>query len=296
MKAVRSESLLIDNVIDKRFKREIKREEDLHKLRQANQAEIQAQQNLGVRGAVSGLTSRGNKGDGSAKGSALADMLRKEELQDKFVRKQDDLIKNFLVSNRMTRDMSATEKDILTTRLKSFGTLKETRFEMRKIRGEMQDNLATEKKKTREMEEQNALAKRMNASYMQMGASIASAYTALSVAQSVVKTGIAIESINKTLLSVTGSSKEAAQEMKFLEAESLRLGLSLQDGGKAYAKLLAAGKGKLAMEDIRSTFTAVSEAGTVLGLSQEDQSGAIRAIQQMLSKGKIQAEELSHCF
>ncbi|AOQ26867.1 tape measure protein [Vibrio phage S4-7] len=195
----------------------------------------------------------------------------------KFTEKQDEMIKNFMISNRQIRQMSEEEKEILRTRLKQTSSVKELRYEMRKIKTTLSDNLATQKKFTREQQKQNALAKRANASYMQLGTSIASVYTALAAGQSIVRTGIAIESINKTLLSVTGNSTLAAEEMKFLESEAARLGLSLQDGGKAYAKLLAAGKGKLPTEDIRDMFTAVSEAGTVLGLSQDDMSGGIRA-------------------
>ena len=213
--------------------------------------------------------------------------------QQKFIEKQEDMIRNFFISNRQMRELSDKEREQLELQLKSLKTLKDTRFEMRRIKATVQDRLANERKNTREMEQQNALAKRMNASYLQMGTSIASAYTALAAGQSIVQTGIAIESINKTLLSVTGSTQAAAEEMKFLEAESLRLGLSLKEGGKAYAKLLAAGKGKLELQEIRDTFTAVSEAGTVLGLSQDDMAGGVRAIQQMMSKGKVMAEELT---
>ena len=216
--------------------------------------------------------------------------------QQKFIEKQEDMIRNFFLSNRQLRQLTEEERKRYELQLKSLKTLKDTRFRMREIKANLQDKLALERKSTREMKEQNALTKRMNASYLQMGTSIASAYTALAAGQSIVQTGIAIESINKTLLSVTGSTQAAAEEMKFLEAESLRLGLSLKDGGKAYAKLLAAGKGKLELQEIRDTFTAVSEAGTVLGLSQDDMAGATRAIQQILSKGKLMAEELSYCF
>lgn len=266
---------LINKQLEKNHQSDIKREEDLYNLRRSNQARLQSEQNNRVRGAVSGLTSGGS--GTSAKNSALADMLRQEDAQAKINSKQEEMIKNFMISNRQIRQMSEEEKEILRTRLKQTSSVKELRYEMRKIKTTLSDNLATQKKFTREQEKQNALAKRANASYMQLGTSIASVYTALAAGQSIVRTGIAIESINKTLLSVTGNSTLAAEEMKFLESEASRLGLSLQDGGKAYAKLLAAGKGKLPTEDIRDMFTAVSEAGTVLGLSQDDMSGGIRA-------------------
>ena len=42
---------------------------------------------------------------------------------------------------------------------------------------------------------------------------------------------------------------------------------------------------------MRDIFTAVSEAGRVMNLTAEQSEGALRAIQQMMSKGTVQAEE-----
>ena len=45
-------------------------------------------------------------------------------------------------------------------------------------------------------------------------------------------------------------------------------------------------------ENTRKIFVSLSEAGTALGLSNEDLNGSLYAISQMMSKGKVQAEEL----
>lgn len=101
------------------------------------------------------------------------------------------------------------------------------------------------------------------------------------------------EQMNNTLRSVTGSSQGASREFNFVRQEADRLGLELESTVGAYTKLSAAAKGtSLAGNDVREIFLGVAEAGTVLGLSVSQQEGALQALQQMISKGTVQAEEL----
>lgn len=112
-------------------------------------------------------------------------------------------------------------------------------------------------------------------------------------ARSINETGMAFQGVNTALVSITGSSKSAADEMAYLEAESERLGLNLLEMSKSYMQITAAAKGTtLEGKVTRDIFTAVAEASTVLQLSTDQTSGAIRAITQIMSKGKVQAEEL----
>lgn len=91
----------------------------------------------------------------------------------------------------------------------------------------------------------------------------------------------------------TGSSVKAAQEIEYLRKTAYALGLDLGTAGAAYAKLQAASNGTaLAGDKARQIFEAVAKASTVMGLSAEESAGALQAIQQMMSKGTVQAEEL----
>ncbi len=81
--------------------------------------------------------------------------------------------------------------------------------------------------------------------------------------------------------------------MKFIGETADRLGLELLSAGQAYSSLLAATQGtNLAGEETRSIFTAVAGAMSALGKSAADTEGALQAVQQMVSKGTVQAEEL----
>ncbi len=123
--------------------------------------------------------------------------------------------------------------------------------------------------------------------------SLAGGYTIRSIGEEFLDTGISAEKMRLSLEAATGSIEAAAQEEAFLRQESERLGLVFQQQIKDYASLAAAAKGtNLEGQATREIYLGLVEAGTALQMSQDDLSGALRAVQQMMSKGKVQAEEL----
>lgn len=119
------------------------------------------------------------------------------------------------------------------------------------------------------------------------------AFGALSQAQAAVGSFNQFEAITRTLNVATGSVAAGADAFKFLREESERLGLVLPDVATEYGKLSAATMGSnvlsAATQDI---FLGVAEAGAALGLSVDQQAGALTAFTQIASKGKVMAEEL----
>lgn len=82
-------------------------------------------------------------------------------------------------------------------------------------------------------------------------------------------------------------------DMQFVRSEADRLGLSLSSSADGFAKITAAAKGtRLEGQGARDIFTAVATASTAMGLSADESNGALKAIEQMMSKGKVSAEEL----
>ena len=107
------------------------------------------------------------------------------------------------------------------------------------------------------------------------------------------RVAIQVNRINNALAAATGSTAAAQREFQFLVATSRELALDLSSVGLQYAQLSAASKGtSLAGAGVRKIFKAVSTAAVVLGLAADQTTGALRAIQQMMSKGTVQAEEL----
>lgn len=99
-----------------------------------------------------------------------------------------------------------------------------------------------------------------------------------------------LQSAERALAVATG---DAAGSMAFVRAEVDRLGLSIGPTASEFGKLSAAAIGTtLAGQGVRDIFSAVAEASSVLGLSADQQAGALTALGQIMSKGTVQAEEL----
>lgn len=144
-----------------------------------------------------------------------------------------------------------------------------------------------------------AAGKSASASMEMMGSAAKAALGYFSVAamagfaKSVFDAGVAMDSLQRSLVAITGSQVGASMELAFIRSEADRLGQSLYDIAPAYKNLAAASRGTaLEGEGTRKIFSAITEASTALGMSTSDTEGALRAIGQMMSKGNVQAEEL----
>jgi len=89
------------------------------------------------------------------------------------------------------------------------------------------------------------------------------------------------------------SAGRGRQELAYITELSNRLGLSLQSTAQAYTGFAAAARGT-ALEggQTKVIFESVAKAAAVMGLSTEQSTGALLALQQMISKGTVNAEEL----
>ncbi|MCG5239522.1 tape measure protein [Azospirillum doebereinerae] len=91
----------------------------------------------------------------------------------------------------------------------------------------------------------------------------------------------------------TGDIGKAGQEYAFVRAEADRLGLAFGETATQYAKLAAAARGTaLEGQDARNIFLGIAEAAAALKMNAEQTGGALTAVEQIISKGKVQAEEL----
>ena len=93
---------------------------------------------------------------------------------------------------------------------------------------------------------------------------------------------------------MTASTKDAEEygkAMAYVRSESNRLGQSTTEMGLGFAKVMQSVQGKLSLEKTQKIFTGFGELMTVMGNSADDQKGVYRAMTQMFSKVKIEAEE-----
>ncbi len=92
---------------------------------------------------------------------------------------------------------------------------------------------------------------------------------------------------------VLGSQAAASKEMEWARETANRLGVEYLSSANALVSLTAAAKGTaLEGQGVRDVFSAVSGAMSRLGRSTDDTKGALKAIEQMMNKGTVAAEEL----
>lgn len=108
----------------------------------------------------------------------------------------------------------------------------------------------------------------------------------------IARTAADFESLEVSLKAVFGSVQAARSEMEALRSASDRLGIPIRDLAEQYVGFAAAAKGSaLAGDQARSIFLAVAEAGTALGLRSDQIARSLLALQQMMSKSRVSAEE-----
>lgn len=116
------------------------------------------------------------------------------------------------------------------------------------------------------------------------------AHAAASVGQALFQASARAQSLATQLNFATDG--KAAQEMAFVTGVADRLGLQLSSTAQAYAGFAAAARGTaLEGAPVRTVFESISKASAVMGLSAEQSSGALLAVQQMMGKGVVSAEE-----
>lgn len=96
---------------------------------------------------------------------------------------------------------------------------------------------------------------------------------------------------NTALEAVSGSAEGYATNLKFLEDLTQEQGRNMRDVAPQFNSILASAQGAIGNQGTQDLFRGVMKYGTVMGLDQEAMKGSLRAISQMFSKDKIQAEE-----
>ena len=108
----------------------------------------------------------------------------------------------------------------------------------------------------------------------------------------VLDASLQMDRLNKAYATITGSSSAAQNQLDYMYDVTQRLGLQFQGTAEAAKGFFAAGKGSALKDHLNGIFESVSMAGSALALSKDQMDGVFLALGQMISKGKVQAEEL----
>jgi len=100
------------------------------------------------------------------------------------------------------------------------------------------------------------------------------------------------DGLNRALALVTQSSEIFTQSQAFLRKTAEDFGVDLSQLTKQYTQFYVSAKDKISSTEIQGIFRSVSKAAASMGLTVQQQERAFLALNQMMSKGTIQAEEL----
>jgi len=138
-----------------------------------------------------------------------------------------------------------------------------------------------------------ASTKNLTGSLLKLGSALLATAGAIASVKKASDTSLEFVKIENALTSVFQESKKVKSEWEFLNRVSETLGMNVLGISKSYAQLAAAtNQTVLEGRATRDIFMAVSTASTALSLSVDEVEGVMRAFTQIISKGKVQAEEL----
>ena len=111
--------------------------------------------------------------------------------------------------------------------------------------------------------------------------------------KSIVDATITMDGLNRSFEAVAGSAEVGAEQIAYLRSEANRLGQDFRTIAGAYKNFFAVGRGAgMQTSETQNIFTSILEASTVLGSSTQSVEGALLAVEQMISKGRVSMEEL----
>lgn len=129
--------------------------------------------------------------------------------------------------------------------------------------------------------------------FLGVGAAIGAIYSIGRFIVESVRADITMQRIQNTLKTVSGSARQAGLDFQFLVSESSRIGFSFREAADGFARFAIAAKSAgLTSQATRAIFTSVMESSATMGLSAERTGEAMLALEQMLSKGTVAAQEL----
>lgn len=136
----------------------------------------------------------------------------------------------------------------------------------------------------------NAMAA-IQSSLATLGANISTAGI-VELGKAAVDTTIKVDSLRTAYASIYGDSAKAAAQLDFVRSVTERLGLDFYATAEAAKSFFAAAESSNIKDEANKIFMAFSSSTAALRMTQEQANGVFLAISQMVSKGKISAEEL----
>lgn len=137
-----------------------------------------------------------------------------------------------------------------------------------------------------------SLAQRLRGEVLALAATYVGLYGAISGVGSVLD-AVQQRAATTARLSVAFGAEEAGKEMAYVREQAERLGAALPSLADQYSKLaIGARAAGFSVQDTRFVFESFAEVGKVFNLTEDNIDGVFKGLEQIFSKGTVQAEEL----
>ncbi|EFU8425302.1 tape measure protein [Escherichia coli] len=113
---------------------------------------------------------------------------------------------------------------------------------------------------------------------------------ALNTYKAIMNAGLKRDSAQRAAKFVLGD--KASEAETFIRGLADKTGLNISEGLASYAKFAAGAQGSMSQDETQQLFGNATAMSRLMGLSNDELNGILKAFEQMASKGKIQAEEL----
>ncbi|EOM7868102.1 tape measure protein [Escherichia coli] len=113
---------------------------------------------------------------------------------------------------------------------------------------------------------------------------------ALNAYKAIMNAGLKRDSAQRAAKFVLGD--KASEAETFIRGLADKTGLNISEGLASYAKFAAGAQGSMSQDETQELFGNATAMSRLMGLSNDELNGILKAFEQMASKGKIQAEEL----
>jgi tape measure domain-containing protein len=160
-----------------------------------------------------------------------------------------------------------------------------------KMKQMLESALPKQRAFNRELQKGGRLARSMKQSMNNMLRSYISVFAAIQGGRAIVDTTRKFEGMQNGLVAVTGDAETAKVKFDEIKESARSLGVALEPAIDGFVKLTVAGREKFDPSQIKDMHMAMLESATAFGLSADETNGAVKAMAQMMSKGKVTAEE-----
>jgi len=192
----------------------------------------------------------------------------------------------------LVQDLNEERRDTILLELRQIKNAHKLKDVMNEYNSTLRRESALHKENLRLQNKQNFAQERAVGSLKQMAGAAFSIYTAMQGISAIARTGMGMQKINAAMISVSGSTAEAKENISFIRKETLRLGGDLVENTRAFSQLLA-NRGEISRRDTKELFTGLTELATARGLTADETAGGVKALGQMMGKTRVMAKTLA---